>query len=530
MRLISLLGQLTYFVAIGSLVCFIAARLPTAARAAVFETANFRIECYDAALARAVAEQAEACRTELWKYWLGTEPPDDWAYKCEVLVRVTNTEGGGNTSMAFEAGEVFGFEGTWSGKPERILDSVVPHEVTHTVLASHFRRPLPRAIDEGMCTAVEDDAARDLWRREVIDVLTRGRSIPLAQLLAMTEYPADFAALYAQGSSLVEFLLALGEPADLVRCAALAKTPQLWPAALRRVYGFEDLTHVQESWLAWLKSGRGHTTAGYERHAANQCQLMPNGQMICPNQSGGWQSAPSQQFQVVQPAPRQQRAPLVPRTFAGGAGVKVEGPRGGSVAVGATRTPAAPAAAAGTACKPCDCPEKFARVDERLAAIDAKLGEIAGGLEACATRDQLGGYVTREQLQDHSPDLSGFVTRDQIPAPPSIDHLATREELEAAAAAAEEKDKSIVERLAAVAKVAASATAQAAVRGGLLEGVGVGGLAAGVGGPIGLGLVIGAWVLKRRLKKRLASAGGRSKRVFRDRPKPLDGSKRTWNE
>ncbi len=29
------------------------------------------------------------------------------------------------------------------GTPERILDSVLPHEVTHTILATYFGRPLP---------------------------------------------------------------------------------------------------------------------------------------------------------------------------------------------------------------------------------------------------------------------------------------------------------------------------------------------------------------------------------------------------
>ena len=44
------------------------------------------------------------------------------------------------------------------GTPERILDSVLPHEVTHTVMATHFGQPLPRWADVGICTTVEHAA------------------------------------------------------------------------------------------------------------------------------------------------------------------------------------------------------------------------------------------------------------------------------------------------------------------------------------------------------------------------------------
>ena len=62
---------------------------------------------------------------------------------------------GGATSFVFEHGEVFGWRMTIQGSLVRILDSVLPHEVTHTIFATHFRQPLPRWADEGACTTVE---------------------------------------------------------------------------------------------------------------------------------------------------------------------------------------------------------------------------------------------------------------------------------------------------------------------------------------------------------------------------------------
>ena len=42
----------------------------------------------------------------------------------------------------------------------RILDSVLPHEITHTIFATHFGQPLPRWADEGACTTVDGRPTR----------------------------------------------------------------------------------------------------------------------------------------------------------------------------------------------------------------------------------------------------------------------------------------------------------------------------------------------------------------------------------
>ena len=80
----------------------------------------------------------------------------NWAQPCPITAQVGRHLGaGGATSFVFEHGEVFGWRMTIQGSLERILDSVLPHEVTHTIFATHFRQPLPRWADEGACTTVE---------------------------------------------------------------------------------------------------------------------------------------------------------------------------------------------------------------------------------------------------------------------------------------------------------------------------------------------------------------------------------------
>ena len=62
---------------------------------------------------------------------------------------------GGATTFQFQDGEVFGWRMSIQGSRERMLDSVLPHEITHMIFASHFRQPLPRWADEGGATSVE---------------------------------------------------------------------------------------------------------------------------------------------------------------------------------------------------------------------------------------------------------------------------------------------------------------------------------------------------------------------------------------
>ena len=126
-----------------------------AADAASFRTQNFIVSARDPAFARQVCEAAEQYRVELAHEWLGRELPA-WSQPCPITVQDGPQLGaGGATSFSFDRGHPFGWTMSIQGSRERILDSVLPHEVTHTVFATHFGRPVPRWADEGACTTVE---------------------------------------------------------------------------------------------------------------------------------------------------------------------------------------------------------------------------------------------------------------------------------------------------------------------------------------------------------------------------------------
>jgi len=225
-----------------------------------YETANFIVNAPTAESARQFAETAEQCREDLALLWLGTPLPD-WQAKCPINVSVGKDLGaGGSTSFIFENGEVFGWEMEIQGPLERILDSVLPHEITHMVLASHFRKPIPRWLDEGMATSVEHKSEKANYRRMLRHFLQSNvqRCFPLNRMVAMKDYPSDPMPFYAQGFSLVEYLLEYGQQFDdhehlrLVRFTGSAMQDGDWQSALQEHYGIQNLGELQLSWLEWV--------------------------------------------------------------------------------------------------------------------------------------------------------------------------------------------------------------------------------------------------------------------------------------
>ena len=227
-----------------------------------YETANFVVNAPCAESARTCAEAAEQYRSDLAILWLG-KPLPDWSAKCPVQVHIGRDLGaGGTTSFIFENGEVFGWEMEIQGSHERILDSVLPHEITHMILASHFRKPIPRWLDEGMATSVEHQSEKENYRRMLRGFLQSStpRCLPLNRMVATKEYPDDAIPFYAQGFSLVEYLLERGKDLDdsehhrLVRFAGAAMQSGDWKSALQEHYHIPNLGDLQTSWVAWVGS------------------------------------------------------------------------------------------------------------------------------------------------------------------------------------------------------------------------------------------------------------------------------------
>jgi hypothetical protein len=242
------------FLAAGAL-ALAATLFPTPAHGSSYRTANFVVEASSPELAEKIGKQAEYYRRELAIQWIGSAMPN-WSRPCPILAQVApNLGAGGATSFVFDKGEVFNWDMKIQGSEERLLDSVLPHEVTHTIFASYFRKPLPRWADEGACTTVEHSSERDKQSTLLIRFLKTGHGIAFDNMFAMKEYPPDVLPLYSQGYSLARYLIDQGGRAKFMQFLTDGMKDDDWSTALNKHYGVANLKALQNEWLAWVKDG-----------------------------------------------------------------------------------------------------------------------------------------------------------------------------------------------------------------------------------------------------------------------------------
>jgi len=180
----------------------------------------------------------------------------NWAQPCPITAQVGDHLGaGGATSFVFEHGEVYGWRMSIQGSLVRILDSVLPHEVTHTIFATHFRRPLPRWADEGACTTVEHPSEKSKQQMMLIDFLHTNRGIAFNRMFAMKEYPQDVMPLYSQGYSVARYLVAQGGKRKFLTFLGDGMAEENWSQATRKHYGIANLDALQNNWLGWVRKG-----------------------------------------------------------------------------------------------------------------------------------------------------------------------------------------------------------------------------------------------------------------------------------
>ncbi len=222
---------------------------------ASYRTPNFIIQTASPQFAEQLGKAAEQYRHDLAILWTGNPMPD-WGQPCVCTIQAgANLGAGGATTFMFDRGEVFGWRMTIQGSEQRLLDSVLPHEITHTIFASHFRRPLPRWADEGGATTMEHVSEKNKHHQMLLEFLRTNRGIAFNQMFAMTEYPRDVMPLYAQGYSLAEFLIEQFGRREFIAYLADGMKTNDWSATTAQHYGIADLGTLQNTWLAWVAQG-----------------------------------------------------------------------------------------------------------------------------------------------------------------------------------------------------------------------------------------------------------------------------------
>lgn len=182
---------------------------------------------------------AEQQRSEIAAYWLGAPLPN-WSRPCRVTATFEDHSGGGHTDYQFATGllgnpQVINWKMSVRGKSVKVIcDAVLPHEITHTIIACEFRRPVSRWYDEGIASYNET-----VFERSKLYDVARNGEWDFNHILGITEYPKDrdeLLKIYGVGLATVEVLMNRGDQEDLIRCGHIGLQTN-WGKAIQEVYG-----------------------------------------------------------------------------------------------------------------------------------------------------------------------------------------------------------------------------------------------------------------------------------------------------
>lgn len=186
----------------------------------VVQTENFRIRHNQTqAYAEQVALAAEKTRAAMFDKWLGN-PPDSWTPRCDIWLHPSAE----NYSRATGVPAQMPGHSTTRGEAQRIvarridlrcdhpelLRAVLPHEVTHVVLADRFGEKVPVWANEGMAVLSEPRERVARHCGNVPRYWREGKLFSAAQMIDRADYPpqAQMASFYSQSVLLVDFLVA----------------------------------------------------------------------------------------------------------------------------------------------------------------------------------------------------------------------------------------------------------------------------------------------------------------------------------
>lgn len=224
------------------------------------EATNFRIfHKGQAELAAEVQKVAEHYRTAAFAKW-STPYASRWQPVCDVYLYpraddyVTATKQPGNSpghsTIKAQGGRVVARRMDLRTDDPNFLGSTLPHEITHVVLADLFSDgSLPRWADEGMAVLAEPRGQVERYQKTLVNCRKRGQLLPLAQILAGSEYPdaASITVFYVESVSVVDFMVNLKGPTEFVAFLQAAKGD--FNSALMKHYRIRNVAELQDHWL-----------------------------------------------------------------------------------------------------------------------------------------------------------------------------------------------------------------------------------------------------------------------------------------
>jgi hypothetical protein len=221
-------------------------------------TANFIVVAANQEVCQKVGQWAEHYRKEKAMLWLGREMPA-WPQPCPLRVSITMDPPSGETEFTFGYSGVSSQRMQIRGPLDRMIYSVLPHEITHTVFAYHFKSPVPRWADEGGSVLSEDDPERDRHDKLVRDILNKNKQVALRTLFGVREYhQTQVMCLYAQGYSVADYLVKRGNRQHFLSFVGYGMQYG-WDHAAKSHFGHNMVEELEQAWLKNLRDTKGQS-------------------------------------------------------------------------------------------------------------------------------------------------------------------------------------------------------------------------------------------------------------------------------
>jgi hypothetical protein len=230
----------------------------------VRETPNFRIYYTDPAVAEKAAQAAELVRTQQARRWGSSAARTDWSPPCDIYLYPTSKDfaqltgqpetSPGFSTMGVNGNRIVSRRVNLRDDHPQLLSAILPHEVTHVVLADLFtEQQIPRWADEGMAVLAEPRTEQFSRASELTEPLRNGRVFKLSELMAI-DYPSADAwnLYYAQCVSLTQYLVELGSPEQFVRFVRGAQRRGV-EIALRESYQIEGFAELENRWQTFAR-------------------------------------------------------------------------------------------------------------------------------------------------------------------------------------------------------------------------------------------------------------------------------------
>lgn len=213
-------------------------------------------------LVEKVSNAAEAARIKATYKWFGINN-EAWVPKCTLFLhsncqnyaRATGVTGNspGHTTIKNDDSHVVTRQIDIRCDLPNMISAVLPHEVTHAVLAGQFcPYQVPRWADEGIAVLSEQNDRVIMHRQHLIKFRQQGALLNLKELMEMQDYPPrqQIKLFYAQSICLTDFLSKEKGPiafTDFVRDGL----KESYDASLKRHYSW-NFVDLEKRWQLYL--------------------------------------------------------------------------------------------------------------------------------------------------------------------------------------------------------------------------------------------------------------------------------------